>query len=105
VSTHKRQRPTIFEELKTFAQQEFGVDKVRADTYGPKAETNDFWVLTDDGSRESSLEVSGMIAQLPPMEFAFLFVAPELKEKARSRVVAKLKELLAGGSGSVAGGR
>jgi HD superfamily phosphohydrolase len=95
MSTHKRKRPTVFEDLAAFARQEFGDDKVRTDTYGPKSETNDFWVLTDEGSPESSLEVSGMIAQLPPLEFAFLFVAPELKEKARTRIGAKLKELLA----------
>src|SRR5262249_10464717 len=95
VSTHKRKRPTIFDELAAFAKEEFGEANVRTDQYGPKSETNDFWVITDDGSIESSLEVSGIIAELPSLEFAFLFVAPELKEKAKDRIGAKLKGLLA----------
>lgn len=93
--TAKRKRPTIFEDLAKFACEAFGGASVRTDRYGPKAERNDFWVLTENGSLESSLEVSGIIAGLPPLEFGFLFVAPALQETAKSRIDTKLKELLA----------
>ncbi len=43
---------------------------------------------------DSSLEVSQVIARLPPAEFGFLFVAPEVKEKAKSQIDFKLKSLL-----------
>ncbi len=98
VSTHKKRRPTIFPELVEFARATFGKDKVRDDCYGPKSERNDFWVLTEDGSIESSREVSGVIANLLPVEFGFLFVAPELKEEARSQVERRLRSLLASSS-------
>jgi HD superfamily phosphohydrolase len=94
VSTHKRRRPTIFEDLTSFATDAFGADNVRTDTYGPKSETNDFWVLTESGRLESSREVSDVIARHTPLEFGFLFVAPEYKDKARTRIQDKLHELL-----------
>jgi hypothetical protein len=46
---------------------------------------------------ESSLEVSETISRLPPAEFAFLFVAPELKDTAKNKIDQKLKTLLAEG--------
>ncbi len=95
VSTHKKRRPTIFSELLAFARSEFGLENVRYATYGPKSERNDFWVVTEDGSVESSLEVSDVIAKLPPIEFGYLFVAPELNDKARAKVEQRLEQLLA----------
>ncbi len=94
VSTHKKKRPTVFDELSEFAKNTFGSDYVRGDVHPPKSERNDFWVLTEDGSIESSLEVSSVIAGLAPVEFGFLFVSPELKEKAKNQVGDKLKMLL-----------
>ncbi len=94
LSTHKRQRPTILEDLSAFATETFGKENVRVDSHPPKQERNDFWVLTDDGSIESSLEVSEVIARIPPAEFGFLFVAPELKDKAKTQIERKLDALL-----------
>jgi len=51
-------------------------------------------VLPDDGSMESSLEVSEVIARLPPVEIGLLFVAPEVKETAQHRINGQLKALL-----------
>ena len=97
VSTHKRRRPTILEDLATFANATFGENNVRQDSHSPRSERNDFWVLPEDGSMESSLEVSQTISRLPPAEFGFLFVAPELKETAKNKIDLKLKTLLAEG--------
>jgi HD superfamily phosphohydrolase len=94
VSTHKRKRPTILEDLGDFTRQTFGADKVRVDSYPVKQERKDFWVMTDDGSIESSLEVSQVIKDLPPAEFGFVFVSPELKEKAKTQLEYKLRSLL-----------
>ena len=97
VSIHKKKRPTVFEDLFAFAKNEFGAENVRDDVYAPKSERNNFLVLTEDGSIESSLEVSGVIAGLAPVEFGFIFVSPELKEKAKSRIEDHLKGLLTEG--------
>jgi len=43
---------------------------------------------------ESSLEVSEVIARLPPVEIGLLFVAPEVKETAQHRINGQLKALL-----------
>jgi HD superfamily phosphohydrolase len=94
MSTHKRRRPTILEELEKFARRSFGSDNVRVDRQRPKAESNNFLVLTDDGRTESSLRLSRVIATLPAAEVGYLFVAPALKEKAKKRIDAKLAELL-----------
>jgi HD superfamily phosphohydrolase len=56
--THKRKRPEILEELTRFARNAFGDDKVRHDSYSSTSERNDFWVLPDDGSMESSLHLA-----------------------------------------------
>jgi uncharacterized protein len=94
VSSHKRKRPTILKDLLKFAQDTFGHENVRADTYGPKSERNDFCVLTDDGSIESSREVSAVIASLAPIEFGLLLIAPEMSEKARIRISEHRQALL-----------
>lgn len=77
---------------------ERGEENVRVDSRPPKRERNDFLVLTDDGSIESSLKVSELTARLPPAEFGFLFVAPELRDKAKTQIDGKLKALLSEGT-------
>jgi hypothetical protein len=94
MSTHKRKRPSILEDLATFAKQMFGEENVRQDAYSSKSERNDFWVLPDQGEMESSLEVSEVIARLPPVEIGLLFVAPEVKETAENKINAQLHSLL-----------
>jgi hypothetical protein len=95
VGTHKRKRPTVFDELAASAEEAFGPDSVRQDRYGPKSESNDFLVETEDGSVESSLQISGVIANLPPIEIGLIFVEPDLAEQARKVLNAKLQALLA----------
>lgn len=94
VSTHKKKKPTFFEELLKATEDEFGVENIRSDIYGPKSETNDFLVQTDGGTIESSLQVSGVIANVPAVEIGLIFAKPDLAEKAKSWVDAKVRELL-----------
>lgn len=95
VSAHKRRCPTILEDVFTFAQQEFGPDGVRSDYYSPKSEPNDFLVLTEDGSVESSMQVSGVIANVPVTEIGFIFVDPAIKSDAKRKIDAFVKQRLA----------
>jgi HD superfamily phosphohydrolase len=95
LATHKQRRPAVFEELLSFTRRELGEDNVRYDTYGPKSETNDFLVLTEDGSVVSSLQVSDVIARIPPIEIGLIFVPPGLKDQAKRRIDAHLLALLA----------
>lgn len=94
VSTHKKKKPTFFEELLQATTTEFEAENIRSDTYGPKSETNDFLVQTDGGTIESSLQVSGVIANVPAVEISLIFAKPDLAEKAKSWVDAKVKALL-----------
>jgi glutamine synthetase len=72
----------------------FIFDQVRFDQYGPRSETNDFPVLTDNDTAVSSLLVSEMIARMPPIEFGLIFVPPELKDQAKRKIEAEWKRLL-----------
>jgi HD superfamily phosphohydrolase len=92
--THKRKRPEILQDLTNFAVEAFGKEKVRQDSYSSKSERNDFWVMPEHGSMESSLEVSEVISRLPPVEIGLLFVAPEVKEMAENKIKMQLKNLL-----------
>jgi HD superfamily phosphohydrolase len=94
LASHKQRRPTIFREMLDFALTAYGSERVRFDQYGPKSETNDFPVLTDNDTAVSSLLVSEVIARLPMIEFGLIFVAPELKEQAKREMEAEMKRLL-----------
>lgn len=96
VSTHKRKRPTILEDLTKPVESEFGENNIRSDYSPPKSELNDFLVQTDDGGIESSLQVSGVIANLPPVEIGFIFPDPEIREKVKGRIESVLREILHG---------
>jgi HD superfamily phosphohydrolase len=96
VSTHKRKRPAILEELIQTSESEFGERNIRHDHYGPKSELNDFLVQTDDGGIESSLQVSGVIANLPPVEVGFVFAEPQIREKVKGRIDSVLRQILPG---------
>jgi hypothetical protein len=95
VSTHKKKRPTILEDLLQATTREFGADNIRTDSYGPKSETNDFLVQTEDSAVESSLQVSGVIANVPAVEIGLIFANPQINEKAKRWVDDKVKALLA----------
>ena len=94
VTSNKIKRPTIFQDVLAFAHDSWGKDKVRSSAYGPKSESNDFLVLNDDGSVESSLLASGVIANLPPIEIGLIFVHPDHKQEAKAKIDAHLKKLL-----------
>jgi HD superfamily phosphohydrolase len=95
VSTHKKRVPTILADLFGAATAEFGAENVRKDSYGPKSESNDFLVQTGVGAVESSLQVSGVIANVPPVEIGLIFVSPAVSERAKQWVDSKAKALLA----------
>jgi hypothetical protein len=83
VAPHKTKRPTILDDLLQGAMTEFGPDLIRSDRYGPKLETNDFLVQTGSGTVESSLQVSGVIGMVPPVEIGLIFAEPSIAEKVR----------------------
>lgn len=65
------------------AQEHFGADAIRRDRHsrrGRRANTVDFRVLRDDGRANAFSELSAL--QVPPTEFDFLFVKPELTDAA-----------------------
>jgi hypothetical protein len=62
LGSYKERCPTIIEELLEFTKGVCGAEQVLWDRYGPKSETNDFPVLTDDHSVVSSPSVSKVIA-------------------------------------------
>ncbi len=94
LGSYKQRRPTVFAEILDFTRKTCGADQVRSDQYGPKSETNDFPVLTDNDTVVSSLSVSDVIARLPSIEFGLIFVPPELKDQAKRKVETELKRLL-----------
>ena len=91
VTSNKIKKPTIFQDVLAFAHESWGVENVRSSAYGPKSETNNFLVLNDDGSVENSLLASGVIANLPPIEIGLIFVHPNFKIEAKSKIDAQLK--------------
>src|SRR5438128_10137241 len=94
VSAHKRRCPTILEDVLAYAQKEFGSDMVRSDYYRPRSEPNDFPVLTEDGSVESSLQISGVIENVPITEVGLIFVDPDIKTDAKRKLDAYVKSRL-----------
>jgi hypothetical protein len=94
VAPHKKKRPSIFQDLFGYVSDEYGAENVRTDSYGPKSETNDFPVLLDDGTVESSLQVSSVISNVPPIDIGLIFIAPQFKHDAKSKIAAKARSLL-----------
>ena len=94
VPTHKRVRPSIFNDIEIFATERWGADNVRATAYGPKSESNNFLVLNDDGTSDSSLQASGVIANLPPIDIGQVFVSASLKDEAKREIDVYLHKLL-----------
>ena len=94
VTSHKKKRPTIFQDILEFSIQTWGEENVRSNVYGPKSETNDFPVLNDDGTFESSLQASGVIAMLPPIEIGLIFIHPNWNVAAKKTINEKVREYL-----------
>lgn len=94
-ATHKKQNPNIFSEILDDAKNELGDENVRSDHYGPKSETNNFPVLLEDGTVASSLNESGVIAQIPAIEIGLIFAPPESKDRAKAFIKDRLQKRLA----------
>jgi HD superfamily phosphohydrolase len=94
LGSYKERRPTVFEEILDFARTTHGTDQVLSDQYGPKSETNDFPVLTDNDTVVSSLSISSVIARLPAIEIGLIFVPPDIKDPAKRKIEIELKRLL-----------
>jgi len=86
IAPHKLKCPTILEDTVGFARQEFGDENVRHDAYSPKSEENDFLVIMDDGSLESSLDISSVVPKLPRVEIGLIFVPQSLKVEAEKKI-------------------
>lgn len=65
------------------AGKEFGDAKVRYNPYSSDADSEDFPVYQRDGTIASSVQLSATFAQPPRFAVAYVFIAPEVKEKAK----------------------
>ena len=86
LSPHKLKSATIFDDAVEFAQREFGGENVRSDSYAPKSEGNDFLVIMDDGSVQSSLDISSVLPNLPRVEIGLIFLPLSLKVDGEKKI-------------------
>jgi uncharacterized protein len=77
------------------AEEKFGPESVRHDAYDKVAAPSLFPVLTDDGEVVSSIDMSTVIASVPPAVFDYVFIAPERAAEAREWLKASREELVA----------
>jgi hypothetical protein len=66
------------------AAQEFGDTQIRYNPYSSDTDSEDFPVYQRDGSVASSVQLSNTFAQPPRFAVHYVFVAPEVKEKAKT---------------------
>jgi hypothetical protein len=66
------------------AAQEFGDTQIRYNPYSSDADSEDFPVYQRDGGVASSVQLSNTFAQPPRFAVDYVFVAPEVKEKAKA---------------------
>jgi hypothetical protein len=66
------------------AGKEFGAEFIRYNPYSSDADSEDFPVYQRDGSIASSVQLSTTFVQPPRFAVADVFVAPEVKEKAKT---------------------
>lgn len=66
------------------AGKEFGWEFVRYNPYSSDADSEDFPVYQRDGTIASSVQLSTTFAQPPRFAVEYVFVAPEIKEKAKA---------------------
>jgi HD superfamily phosphohydrolase len=95
ISPHKVKCPTILDEAVQFARDEFGEENVRSDRYAPKSEENDFLVIMDDGSIESSLDISSVVPKLPTLEIGLIFLPPSLRVEGEKKIRTFVEKRLA----------
>jgi len=65
------------------AEDKFGKDKIRFDTYPQKSGSIDFPVLHRDNSVVSSLSLSRTLANLPIFGIDYIFIDPDLMDSAK----------------------
>lgn len=80
----------------TAARKDFGDDLVRFNPYKSNADSEDFPVFQRDGSITSSVLLSTTFAQPPRFAVAYVFVAPEIKEKAKAWLRSAKDKILSG---------
>lgn len=80
------------------AVKEFGEQNVRRDSDNREPSPPDFPVLRDDGRIESSLMLSKPLNTLPSVVVDYVFVAPELRERAQRWLVDNRDEILQKGA-------
>ena len=93
VSVHRDANPNIFEDIFQAVTEEIGPENVRKVVYGPKPEIIDFPVVIEEGAIERSVEVSGVIKNVPLLEIGLILVKQDKQKKARSIVKKKISEL------------
>lgn len=75
--------PDASVEIYRAACQEFGKENVRLDHYTKSAGGLDFPVLTNENGIKSSWSLSKMLPQIPPVGLNYVFIAPDLRQKAQ----------------------
>lgn len=78
-----RRNPEAGKAIYSAACDEFGKANVRYDSYSQKNVPIDFPVETRDGRIESSLTLSKTLGDLPIAAVDYVFIEPQLREKAR----------------------
>ena len=94
IATHKEKSPTIFSELLEVARETAGAENIRFQKYGPKSEDNDFPVITKSGTVESSVKVSSVIKNVPPLEIGLIFAENTHKVNVKRSLDSKLKTVM-----------
>lgn len=78
--------PDPGEKIAAALKQQFGEDAIRHDTYIPSGSLADFPVLRRDGSVTSALFLSDVLRNIPPAAFDYVFVRPDLRDRAQEYV-------------------
>lgn len=66
------------------AREEFGSDNVKKDEYSPRTTPGpDFPVLDRNGEVVSSVQLSRVLSQVPPVQSGYVFIRRELRDDAR----------------------
>ncbi len=80
-------------------RKEFGDELIRFNPYKSTADSEDFPVLQRDGTIASSVLLSPTFAKPPRFAVGYVFVAPEIKEKAREWLKANKDAVLSASGG------
>lgn len=86
--------PDASREVYQVTCDKFGKDNLRLDKYSKNAGVLDFPVLTNENRIRSSWMLSQILHQIPPVGFEYVFIAPQLKEKALKWLEANRNEII-----------